>query len=323
MALACNLDLSCLVYLPTFTVFAILIMFKNSPSANLVKQVDYIVWKTIFFFLNLALVSLAVWWPLIQKEKPDPEAKTQFDFSAVKRIIFDELLPLREDYSDGYGWSFGSQTLATLLCSAPGLYLLAKNLNCHQLVRAVLLIASLTYLFGFKDYPKLAISPLLSFAILLSPEMTPFISAIALMVNLSIRHQTATPLTQWWYLALQTIIVTCGGTYERIVLSDYGFKEQHGRSFWFWTGDALEESAFQKGKTSLSRLIRRWRNLLCSFSLVCVCILDPALSILLPETSKVPALATTICVKFFVLCVPVLFNLSQMYQAMHSSALNT
>ena len=195
IALACNLDLSCLVYLPAFIVCAISSMFKHSPSANLVKQVDYIVWKTIFFFLNIALLSLAIWWPLIQRGKPAPEAKTQFDFSTVKRIIIEELLPLRGDFSGGYGFTLGIQTLATLLCSAPGLYLLAKNVNSNQVVRTVLLIASLTFLFGFKDYPTLAMSPMLSFAILLSPEMTPFVSALALMVNLSIRHQTATPLT--------------------------------------------------------------------------------------------------------------------------------
>ena len=65
IALAVNLDLSLSLYLPIFLVYAFANIIANSPSANIVKQVDYIVWRVIFLILNLACVSLAIWWPLI------------------------------------------------------------------------------------------------------------------------------------------------------------------------------------------------------------------------------------------------------------------
>lgn len=92
--------------------------------------------------------------------------------------------------------------------------------------------------------------------VLLSPELTPFSTAIALIVNLAIRQEIASTQQQqpqcfWWYYMLQgLLIVGLGAAYEMVVLSDYGNKgEGHGRSFMFWTGKALQEASFKKGVT--------------------------------------------------------------------------
>ena len=70
MTLAFNLDISYLFFLPAFIVFAIASIVNQAPSAYIVKQIDYIVWKTIFLFLNLGLLSLAIWRPLITPTVP-------------------------------------------------------------------------------------------------------------------------------------------------------------------------------------------------------------------------------------------------------------
>ena len=115
MTVAVNLDTSCLVLMPLFTLYAVANIIDNSPSAYIVKQVDYIVWKVIFLVLNLALVNLAIWWPLItvnSNAEPSPDLDDtiqkskydKFDFTNAKQVIAERLLPLDQ--------SFGHLTLA-------------------------------------------------------------------------------------------------------------------------------------------------------------------------------------------------------------------
>jgi len=180
----------------------------------------------------------------------------------------------------GFGYTLGVQTACILLGSLPSLVLLGKKADTRQLMRAMLVVAGLAFIFGIKDAQSLALCPLMVLAVLLTPEMTPFLTALALVCNMAVRVQTETPLTQWWYLVSQVTLILLGGAYERLVLSDYGLKEQdHGRSFWFWTGQSLGQSSFKKGQTNLAKLVRKWRNLLCQSSLAAVCFLDPALSL--------------------------------------------
>ena len=108
---ALNLDLTlCLPLAPVFLVQAVGGIIVNSPSAFIVKQVDYIVWKVIFLGLNCALVSAAIWWPYITsttliasttssedgsnngEDATKPREKLSFDFRPVKQIIGDHLL---------------------------------------------------------------------------------------------------------------------------------------------------------------------------------------------------------------------------------------
>ena len=63
-----NLEVFNIVYIPVFVAYAMCSIVKCSPSAYIVKQVDYIVWKVIFLVLNMTLVNLAIWWPLIAKK---------------------------------------------------------------------------------------------------------------------------------------------------------------------------------------------------------------------------------------------------------------
>lgn len=93
MTIAINLELALLPLLPVTIVFAMLSIIANSPSAFIVKQVDYIVWKAIFLVINFTLVNCAIWWTYIVKPHT-----TQFDFSRAKSLLFEELMPLHMDY---------------------------------------------------------------------------------------------------------------------------------------------------------------------------------------------------------------------------------
>ena len=90
--LALNLDLMlCLPLLPVFLVQAIGKIISSSPSANIVKQVDYIVWKIIFLCLNCMLVCAAIWWPHITTKTSEPDQKLSFDFKPARQILFTHL----------------------------------------------------------------------------------------------------------------------------------------------------------------------------------------------------------------------------------------
>ena len=63
MIIALNLELTCtLPLLPLFLAYAIANIVVNSPSAYLVKQVDYIVWKVIFLLITIVLTNAVIWW---------------------------------------------------------------------------------------------------------------------------------------------------------------------------------------------------------------------------------------------------------------------
>ena len=63
MMIALNLELTCtLPLLPLFLAYAIANIVVNSPSAYLVKQVDYIVWKVIFLLITIVLTNAVIWW---------------------------------------------------------------------------------------------------------------------------------------------------------------------------------------------------------------------------------------------------------------------
>lgn len=63
MLVALNLELSCtLPLMPLFLAYAIANIMYNSPSSNIAKQVDYIVWKVIFLCLNIIFVNGIIWW---------------------------------------------------------------------------------------------------------------------------------------------------------------------------------------------------------------------------------------------------------------------
>jgi len=85
---------------------------------------------------------------------------------------------------------------------------------------------------------------------------------------------------------MQVMTILGGGAYEMMILSDYGFKkeESHGRSLIFCLGKPLAMSSFRKGLTSLGKLIRRCRNLLCQFCLLYVSVIDPVLEIVLGKS---------------------------------------
>ena len=88
---------------------------------------------------------------------------------------------------------------------------------------------------------------------------------------------------------MQVLTIIGGGAYEIIILSDYGFKEQesHGRSLMFWIGKPPNESSFRKGLTTVGKLVRRCRNILCQVSLAYVIALDPVLEATLGKATSI------------------------------------
>ena len=106
--------------------------------------------------------------------------------------------------------------------------MLIKAPTAKQLLRACLIASCFTFIFGFKDSPVvMAACPLLTMMYLLTPDLTPFATATALIVNLAIKHE----LQSWlpWYSVHQLALICLGGAYERIILSDYFSKSNHGR----------------------------------------------------------------------------------------------
>ena len=84
MALAINLQLSYLLFLPAFICLAISKIIDNSPRTQIVKQVDYIVWKVIFLLINFASMVLLIYWSLIFK----PQTR-QIDKAVLKKLLFE------------------------------------------------------------------------------------------------------------------------------------------------------------------------------------------------------------------------------------------
>ena len=103
---ALNLDLTLSLPLaPVFLAQAVGSIIVNSPSAFIVKQVDYIVWKVIFLLINCTLVSAFLWWPYItsttsvENNVDLPKEKLSFDFRPAKQIIGDHLLNFKQVYT--------------------------------------------------------------------------------------------------------------------------------------------------------------------------------------------------------------------------------
>ena len=112
---------------------------------------------------------------------------------------------------------------------------------------------------------------------------------------------------------IQSLLIISGGAYERLVLSDYGERPNgNGRSFLFWMGDTLPEALFKKNITSLSKLIRRTRNLLCTMSLLTVLVFDPILHLCgLGATAKLVLQCLT---KLQIVSICIVYTLCQMYE---------
>ena len=74
--------------------------------------------------------------------------------------------------------------------SMPALYFLCKAPSGKQMLRACLVVISLAFYIGIKDVPTLAMCPMLSLVFFCSADLTPFSTAIALMINLTVKHET-------------------------------------------------------------------------------------------------------------------------------------
>ena len=185
------------------------------------------------------------------------------------------------------------------------------------MLRAFLVVSSLAYYIGIKDLSTLALYPMLPLVFFCSSDLTPFVTAITLMINLTLKQETGGFSIQ--YLITQSVIIALGGTYEMVVLSDYGDRVDHGRSLMFWTGKALPEAAFRKGLTSAGKLLRSCRNIFCQSSLALVTVIDPLLTYFFPsESSKV----IDALVKSFILLVPIVYTNCIMYEETFNLQLN-
>mmetsp|Transcript_30623 Transcript_30623/g.40747 ORF Transcript_30623/g.40747 Transcript_30623/m.40747 type:complete len:89 (+) Transcript_30623:559-825(+) len=75
--------------------------------------------------------------------------------------------------------------------------------------------------------------------------MAPFLTALALTIMLNLRLASSSPHpVALYYVAMQLLLITFGGAYEKMILSDYGFISKDGRHYLFCLGDAIAESAF-------------------------------------------------------------------------------
>ena len=150
----------------------------------------------------------------------------------------------------------------------------------------------------------MAACPLLTMMYLCTTDLVPFSTAIALIVNLAIKQELSSCLP--WYPLHQLALICLGGAYERIILSDYFSKTKHGRSFWFWMGEPLQEVAFNNADmTSFGKLLRRCRNLICQMSLIIVLVIDPLLALF--DTIH-HELVISMIVKIFIVLVPLLYS---------------
>ena len=102
--IALNLDLTlCLPLTPVFLVYTVGKVIVNSPSAYIVKQVDYIVWRVIILIINCTVINGIIWWPYIttlhqiknnESEEQNEKQKLSFDMTPARRIISEHLLPI-------------------------------------------------------------------------------------------------------------------------------------------------------------------------------------------------------------------------------------
>ena len=102
--IALNLDLTlCLPLTPVFLVYMVGTVIVNSPSAYIVKQVDYIVWRVIILIINCTVINGIIWWPYIttlhqlknnESEEQNEKQKLSFDMTPARRIISEHLLPI-------------------------------------------------------------------------------------------------------------------------------------------------------------------------------------------------------------------------------------
>ena len=107
-------------------------------------------------------------------------------------------------------------------------------------------------------------------------------------------------------------MIIIGGAYERLILSDYGIKKEHGRSYMFWTGEALQEASFRKGMTSMGKFLRSYRNLICQASVFTVIAVEP-LSSFIPNR-ELANLIIAMTVKIFILFVPIIYTFCLMHE---------
>ena len=160
---------------------------------------------------------------------------------------------------------------------------LAKRSTTQQLLRAAVCVATLSYVLIAAAAPQspLSMQPLIGLSAVLLTDLTPFVTAILLMLNVGTRLHADYGNVMVWYYVMQVLTVAIGGAYEVLILSDYGFKsaDNHGRSFLFWKGLPLKEDSFRKGVTKSGRLLRRFRNLMCLLCAIFVFIVDPILSL--------------------------------------------
>ena len=96
LVLMINFEASYVFYTPILLAYSMASIIKGSPSQYIVKQVDYIVWKVIFLLLNLLLINLAIWWPLVTVEKGKAKDENTaggrfsiFDFTQAKALLAD------------------------------------------------------------------------------------------------------------------------------------------------------------------------------------------------------------------------------------------
>ena len=197
---ALNLDLTLSMPLvPVFLVQAVGSIIVNSPSALIVKQVDYIVWKVIFLLINFTLVNAIIWWPYItsttttsivdNNDEPSqlpPKEKLSFDFRPAKQIIGDHLLNYKQVYTR-FSIPLGAQLGFVFLSSIPVLYYQVKETSdARQLIRASVICSGAAYLVGLKgDNSGVNLAAAIAFSVLLAPEMTPFATSLALLFNLT------------------------------------------------------------------------------------------------------------------------------------------
>lgn len=142
MALAVNLDLACLPLLPVFLVYAVSNIILNSPSAYVVKQVDYIVWRVFFLCFNFLGVMAPIWWNLITKP-----GTNKLDTSEAKLLLV-KLLPLNGQLQL-HSVPFFVQAALIIAGTLPSLYFLAKVPNAKQLLMACFAVSALVFVVGF------------------------------------------------------------------------------------------------------------------------------------------------------------------------------
>ncbi len=305
LTIAINLDLACLPFLPAVSVYAISNIIANSPKSSIVKQVDHIVGKIIVLLFNFTCINITIWWQHIFKPN-----STVFDATIAKQLLFRKILPMGQQFTS-FGIPLYAQFTTMLLCQLPILYFTAHVPNAKQLVRACVVVASLSFLVGIKDLPTLVVCPLSLLVPMLVQDLTPFWTAIALMVNLSLKHAGSVP--SLWYCCAQTTLILGGGSYEKMILSDYGSQQaDQDTFFWFWTGKPSIDMSSPKEVTRTSKSLRECRNLIFNASLFSVVVIDPIAQLGL--SAFYSQLISTVLAKSLVLLVGLMYTMSLMYQ---------